>query len=102
MAFQSTSGLTERGGLWHIDKRFRGARICESTGTSDRRQAEEYLAKRIVELREVRIFGVRKVRTFRAAATKYLEVRQHKRSLERDESDRPWLDTSPSFLIREP
>jgi integrase len=84
MGNQRTPGLTERGGLWHIDKRFRGARICESTGTSNLRQAEEYLAKRIIELRETRIFGVREVRTFRAAATKYLEEHQHKRSLERD------------------
>jgi len=63
---------------------FRGARIRESTGTSDVRQAEEYLAKRLVELRETRIFGAREVRTFRAAATKYLKEHQHKRSLERD------------------
>ena len=84
MGKQRTPGLIERGGLWHIDKMFRGARICESTGTSNLRQAEEYLAKRIVELREVRVFGVRIVRSFRAAATKYLEENQHKRSLERD------------------
>jgi integrase len=84
MGNQKTPGLIERGGLWHIDKMFRGARICESTGTSNLRQAEEYLAKRIIELREVRIFGVRIVRSFRVAATKYLEENQHKRSLERD------------------
>ena len=84
MGNQKTSGLIERGGLWHIDKWFRGARICESTGTSDFRQAEEYLAKRITELRETRIFGARQAHTFRAAATKYLMEHQHKRSLERD------------------
>jgi integrase len=84
MGNQRTSGLQKRGGVWHIDKRFRGARICESTGTSDIQQAKEFLAKRVMELREVRLFGARRERTFRAAATKFLEENQHKRSLERD------------------
>jgi hypothetical protein len=43
-----------------------------------------YLAKRVMELREVKLFGARRERTFRAAATKFLEENQHKRSLERD------------------
>jgi hypothetical protein len=47
-----TSGLTKRGGIWHIDQQFRGARICESTGTGDIGQGQEYLAKRLIELRE--------------------------------------------------
>jgi integrase len=84
MGNQRALGLQKRGGVWHIDKKFRGARICESTGTSDIRQAKEYLAKRVMELREVRLFGARRERTFRAAATKFLEENQHKRSLERD------------------
>ncbi len=84
MGNQRTPGLQKRSGVWHIDKKFRGGRICESTGTSDILQAKEYLAKRVTEMREVRIFGVRQERTFRVAATKYLEENQHKRSLERD------------------
>jgi integrase len=84
MGNQRTPGLQKRRGIWHIDKKFRGARICESTGTSDIQQAEEYFAKRIMEMREVRLFGIRQERTFRVAATKYLEENQHKRSLERD------------------
>jgi integrase len=84
MGNQRPPGLQKRSGIWHIDKKFRGGRICESTGTSDILQAKEYLAKRVMEMREVRLFGVRQERTFRAAATKYLEENQHKRSLERD------------------
>src|ERR1022692_4349151 len=84
MGNQRTPGLIKRGGVWHIDKMFRGARIREGTGTSDLRQAAEYLAKRITELRETRIFGARQTHTFRCAATKYLMEHQHKRSLERD------------------
>jgi integrase len=84
MGNQRTPGLQKRKGVWHIDKKFRGARICESTGTSDLQQAKEYFAKRVMEMREVRLFGIRQERTFRVAATKYLEENQHKRSLERD------------------
>ena len=73
MGNQKASGLTKRGGLWHIDKQFRGVRICESTGTSDLRQAEEHLAKRMIELREAQLYGLRETRTFRAAATRYLQ-----------------------------
>ena len=84
MGYRKAPGLIERGGLWHIDKRVRGTRICESTGTSNRLEAEEYLAKRLGELRERRIYGIRQVHSFRAAATKFLAEHQHKRSLERD------------------
>ncbi|MGA2710131.1 MAG: tyrosine-type recombinase/integrase [Steroidobacteraceae bacterium] len=84
MGNQKKSGLTKRGGIWHIDKQFRGARICESTGTSDIRQAEEYLAKRIVELRETRLYGARELRSFRSAATKYLLEYNYKKRIKDD------------------
>lgn len=78
------SGLTKRGGVWHVDKQFRGARICESTGTGDLRQAQEYLAKRLAELLDAEIHGLREVRTFRAAATKHLQVNKHRKSIKDD------------------
>jgi integrase len=84
MGNQRTSGLTKRGGIWHIDKQFRGARICESTGTSDIKQAEEYLARRVVELRETKLYGARELRSFRAAATKYLQEYHHKKRIKDD------------------
>jgi len=84
MGNQRTSGLTKRGGIWHIDKQFRGARICESTGTSDIGQAEEYLARRVVELRETKLYGARELRSFRAAATKYLQEYYHKKRIKDD------------------
>ena len=84
MGNQRTSGLTKRGGIWHIDKRFRGARICESTGTGDFRHAEEYLAKRVVELRETKLYGARELRSFRSAATKYLQEYHYKRRIKDD------------------
>lgn len=42
--------LTKRGGIWHIDKLFRGTRIRESTSTGDLAKAQELLAKRIDQI----------------------------------------------------
>jgi integrase len=81
MGHHKSTGLTKRGGIWHIDKRYGGARICESTGTSDLAKAQELLAKRVNDIREARIYGVRNDRSFRVAATKYLAENQHKKSI---------------------
>jgi predicted DNA-binding transcriptional regulator AlpA len=61
-----------------------GNRICESTGTSELKEAVMVLARRIDELRSSHFYGARTPRTFREAATRFLEENQHKRSLERD------------------
>ena len=44
----------------------------------------EYFAKRIDQIRSANVYGLRTDRTFRAAATKFLEENQHKRSLADD------------------
>lgn len=77
-------GLVQRGGIWHIDKKIGGRRICESTGERNLRQAEIYLAKKIEDTRKALIYGERPMRTFRKAATKYLLENQHKRSIKDD------------------
>jgi integrase len=92
MGNQRTSGLTKRGGIWHIDKQFRGARVCESTGTGDIGQAKEYLAKRVIELRETRLYGTRELRSFRSAATKYLLEYRHKKRIKDDALQLKQLD----------
>jgi hypothetical protein len=84
MGRQRTAGLILRNGVWHIDKLFRGRRICESTGQSELGKAQEHLTRRLEEARQALIFGVRPQRTFRKAATKYLLEHQHKRSIEDD------------------
>src|SRR6476620_6580270 len=73
--------LINRGGIWHVDKRVRGRRVCESTGESDLAKAQEYLTRRLEDARQVSVFGVRPARTFRQAATKFLREKQHLRSL---------------------
>ena len=78
MGTQKMSGLTKRGGTWHIDKVFRGTRIRESTGTGEIVKAQELLAKRIEEIRSAQLYGARPDRTFRAAATKWPFGRCHR------------------------
>jgi integrase len=58
MGQQKPPGLTKRGAVWHIDKDIFG-------------RAGHY-------------FGIGRQRSFREAATKFLEENQHKRSLDRD------------------
>lgn len=54
---QNISGLLKRhrtdgSYVWHVDKRVRRyGRLCESTGTADREEAERYLIHRLRELR---------------------------------------------------
>jgi len=81
MGRRRTPGLTNRGGIWHIDKKIRGQRLCESTGEHNLEKAEEYLARRIEETRKALIYGERPRRTFRQAATKYLNENQHKKRI---------------------
>ena len=79
-------GLYKRGtqGIWHIDKCVKGyGRVHESTGSSDYKEAEQYLIRRLEEIRKASVYGIRPERTFRQAATKLLLDYQHKRSVDR-------------------
>ena len=70
---------------WKIDKRIpRYGRICESTGTSDYDEAEKYLARKLEEIRAATFYGVRPKRTFREAATKFLNDHTRRRGISRD------------------
>lgn len=77
-------GLYKKGSHWQIDKKIFGYRLCESTGTGDLEEAEKYLARRIDEIRQATIYGVRPKRSFMEAATKFLLENQHKRSIDDD------------------
>jgi integrase len=77
-------GLVMRGGIWHVDKRICGRRICQSTGTTDLQEAETYLARLMEQARQARVYGVRPTRTFEQAAAKFVLENQHKRSLRDD------------------
>ncbi len=92
MGRKRTSGLLNRKGIWHINKKILGQRICESTGSDSLEEAEIYLAKRIEEIRQAKIYGVRPKRAFREAATKYLLENQHKASIKEDARYLKYLD----------
>lgn len=84
MGRKRTPGLYKREEIWHLDKKFNGRRLCESTGTGDLEEAEKYLARRLETLRQAAIYGVRPQRTFREAATKFLLENQQKASIADD------------------
>lgn len=58
---------------WIIRGTLRGIRVEESTGTSDKRVAEEIRAKREAEILAQSVYGRRATATFAAAALSYLE-----------------------------
>lgn len=87
-----TPGLLLRRRVWHIDKIIYGKRICESTRTGDRIEAEALLARRVTQARHVHLFGEPCEHSFRKAAAKFLAENQHKRSLERDRRALAMLD----------
>src|SRR5438093_10575809 len=86
MGRRKTPGLFMRAGVWHIDKRLFGRRICQSTGTARLDEAEQVLAKAMEEARQAQVYGVRPARTFEQAAAKFVLENQHKRSLADDVS----------------
>jgi len=77
-------GLQKIGGVWHIDKKVNGSRLCESTGTSDFEEAERYLVRRLEMMRQATVYGIRPKRIFRDAAIKFLLEHQHKKSIRVD------------------
>src|SRR5258708_3528926 len=81
---RSTRGLLLRKGIWHIDKVLFGKRICESTHTSDLKEAEMLLAQRVSQARKVHLYGEPAEHTFREAGVKFLKENQHKKTIARD------------------
>lgn len=81
MGTKPSSGLFKRGQYWHIDKHIFGQRIRERTGSVSLKEAEAYLAKRVEEIKQTSVYGVRLKHHFKAAATKYLLENQHKASI---------------------
>lgn len=86
MGRKRTPGLAKRGEIWHIQRQVHGLILRESTGSESLIEAEGYLARRVEEVRQAKIYGVRPKRTFKEAATKYLLENQHKASI-RDDAD---------------
>jgi integrase len=95
MGRKKVPGLIRREGIWHVDKRVGGRRVCQSTGTNKLEEAERFLARLMEEVRQAKVYGVRPMRTFDQAAAKFVLENTHKRSL-RSDVDRlkglmPWI-----------
>ncbi|MEK9877683.1 MAG: site-specific integrase, partial [Betaproteobacteria bacterium] len=92
------SGLIKRSGIWHIDKQINGRRICKTTGTTDRREAEQILRQEIQYLSNRKPIPIES-RTFGEAAVKWTEDNLHRKSIDRDVQDLrqvlPYLGESP-------
>ncbi|GAB4394052.1 MAG: site-specific integrase [Gammaproteobacteria bacterium] len=84
MGRKATPGLYKRGKYWHIEKQVLGHRLRESTGAITLEEAERYLNRRIEDIRQAAIYGIRPKRTFKEAATKFLMENQHKCSINAD------------------
>ena len=88
-------GLIKRGEHWHIDKRMRGRRIRQSTGTDHLEEAERTLARGMEQTRQAQVYGIRPSRTFERAAAKFVLEHQHKRTIDDDISRlkglMPWI-----------
>ena len=99
MARRKAPGLVKRAGIWHIDKRINGRRVCQSTGTGQLEEAERFLARLTEEARQASVYGVRPSRTFDQAAAKFVLENQHKRSLCSDIGRlkllMPWIGNIP-------
>jgi integrase len=95
MGRKTIPGLIMRAGIWHVDKRICGRRVCQSTGTADIQEAERFLARLMEQTRQAHVYGVRPPRTFEQAAAKFLLENQHKRSITDDISRlkglMPWI-----------
>ncbi len=95
MGRKKTPDLIKRQGVWHIDKRIGGRRVCQSTGSAEFEEAERFLARLMEETRQAQVYGVRPSRSFERAAAKFVLENQHKRSLQSDigrlKSLLPWI-----------
>ena len=80
------SGLFKRGSIWHVDKQINGKRIQCSTGTTELREAQEFLFHLVERERKIRVYGEPELHSFTEAANRYKEE-ETKKSLNRDVQD---------------
>ena len=103
MGRKKTPGLFKRSGIWHIDKRIEGQRVCQSTGSAELEEAERFLARLTESLRQAKVYGVRQERSFEEASIKFVRENQHKRSLDRDicllKQLMPWIGNLPLHRV---
>jgi hypothetical protein len=72
--------------LWWLDVTIGGRRIRESTGTEDRRKAQEYHDKLKAQIWEQQRLGIKRRYTWREAVVRYIQEAEAERkaSIEND------------------
>jgi integrase len=73
MALKLVKNRKVKDGPWYVRGSVRGRRVEESTGTRERKRAEEYRARREAEILDEAIHGRSAVATFASAALSYME-----------------------------
>lgn len=81
--------------FWYTDFKINGARIRESTGTTDRELAEQYEARRKQEFWRQERIGERPDRTWADTLIRYLKGVSHQRSIE---TTKQRLATATSYI----
>lgn len=92
MGRRRTPGLTQKGTIWHIDKEYRGRRICRSTRSSSLLVAEQALRDILTDI-DRQLADGRPTTTWRQVATKYLVQFQSKASIKAESYHLEDLDT---------
>ncbi len=93
-------GLYQRGDVWWISfVTPHGERLRESSGTSDKTLAHEYLDRQKVKYWEQQRLGVKPQRSWQEAAVRWIKETCHKRSHEKDIAQLRWLDPYLGHLM---
>lgn len=95
MGHKRMPGLRFHRGKWHIQKSVRGfGTIRECTETASLEEAEQYLIRRLEQIRQQLVFGVRPARFFADAAAKYIKEDQTVRNVD----TASWLQQAMPFI----
>ena len=86
-------GLSRRGDVWWVEFTTpNGQRVRQSSGTTDERQAQEYLDRLKVRYWEAQRLGVKPKRSWQEAAVRWVKETSDKRSHGKDVAKLRWLD----------
>lgn len=77
---------------WWVKFSLNGRRVQQSTGTSERAQAQEFHDKLKAALWEQHRLGVKPRRSWKEAVVRYIAETKHKRSHDKDLAHLRWLD----------
>ena len=92
MGQQKVPGLKKRGQIWHIDKVICGQRICRSTGTQSKNEAQEFLAQLEAETWRCAKLKEKPRRSWQEATVQWLGETGHKRTHQGDIDKLKWID----------